>query len=190
MERFDRAEACVGVDARRLDERERRVVREPNTTGALVRPRRFEDFYRSNREDLVRALALTLRDPHLAAEAADEAMVRAYQHWRSLVTYDNPAGWTYRVGLNWARSWLRKRRREVPEMATEPPVWDPDPVDPSLAQEIGSLSDKHRAVIVLRFFWDWRIDQIADALDISPGTVKSRLHRALRQLRSNGEVTR
>lgn len=162
----------------------------PDATGPLLRPRHFEEFYRWHREDLVRALALTLRDPDLAAEAADEAMVRAYQHWRSIVSYDNPAGWTYRVGLNWARSWLRKRRREVPEAASEPAVWDPDPADPSLAHGIGSLSDKHRAVIVLRYYWDWRIDQIAEALDVSQGTVKSRLHRALGQLRSNGEVTR
>ncbi|HKY48496.1 MAG TPA: hypothetical protein VJQ79_10995, partial [Acidimicrobiia bacterium] len=55
----------------------------------------FEAFYRQNRQHLFRALALTLGDRDLAAEAADEAMARAYQHWRSVQSYDNQAGWAY-----------------------------------------------------------------------------------------------
>ncbi|MGA9594730.1 MAG: sigma-70 family RNA polymerase sigma factor [Acidimicrobiia bacterium] len=154
-----------------------------------IRPSRFEDFYRLNRDDLVRALSITLRDADLAAEAADEAMARAFQRWARLRAYNNPAGWAYRVGFNWAISRLRKRRREVAEVMAEPAVWDPDPFDPLLASGIGALTDHQRAVVVLRYFLNMSLEEIADTLQIRLGTVKSRLHRALIQLRDVLEVS-
>lgn len=144
----------------------------------------FEAFYRQNRQHLFRALALTLGDRDLAAEAADEAMARAYQHWRSVQGFDNQAGWTYRVALNWARSRLRKRKREVladklPEAATEIHFTDPD-----LDRAVKALPVDSRAVVVLRHYMDWSTDEVARALGIRPGTVKSRLHRAMAELRT------
>jgi RNA polymerase sigma-70 factor (ECF subfamily) len=149
----------------------------------------FEAFYRHNRQHLFRALALTLGDRDLAAEAADEAMARAYQHWRSVQAYDNQAGWAYRVGLNWARSRLRKRKREIlsdkmPEDATEVRFADPD-----LDRAVKGLPVDSRAVVVLRHYLDWSTDEVARALQIRPGTVKSRLHRAMAELRANLEGT-
>jgi RNA polymerase sigma factor (sigma-70 family) len=154
----------------------------------VLSPKQFEDYYRLHRDSVLRALALTLRDPDLAAEAADEAMARTYQHWRSVSGYANPAGWTYRVGLNWARSRFRKRRREVPESSFEPPAWDPEPFDPGLARAIGALPVHARSVVVLRYFLDWSLEDIGQALNVPVGTAKSRLHRALQQLRSTLEV--
>jgi RNA polymerase sigma-70 factor (ECF subfamily) len=147
----------------------------------------FEAFYRQNRQHLFRALALTLGDRDLAAEAADEAMARAFQHWRSVQAFDNQAGWAYRVGLNWARSRLRKRKREVladrmPESATEVHFRDPD-----LDHAIRALPVDSRAVVVLRHYLDWSTEEVARALQIRPGTVKSRLHRAMAELRANLE---
>lgn len=147
----------------------------------------FEAFYRQNRQHLFRALALTLGDRDLAAEAADEAMARAYQHWRSVQSYDNQAGWAYRVGLNWARSRLRKRKREIladkmPEASTEISFTDPD-----LDRAVKALPVDSRAVVVLRHYLDWSTDEVARALQIRPGTVKSRLHRAMAELRANLE---
>jgi RNA polymerase sigma factor (sigma-70 family) len=168
------------------DRGKRQVIRE-DVGVYVVSPVRFEDFYRLNRDRLVRALALTLRDATLATEAGDEAMARTYQRWSKLRSYRNPTGWAYRVGLNWAISNLRKRRREVAETTFEPPVWDPEPFDPVVAEAIGGLSDRYRAVVVLRYFMDWSDDEIADALDLRVGTVKSRLHRALGRLRDSLE---
>ena len=147
----------------------------------------FEAFYRQNRQNLFRALALTLGDRDLAADAADEAMARAYQHWRSVQVYDNQAGWAYRVGLNWARSRLRKRKREIlsdkmPEATTEISFTDPD-----LDRAVKALPVDSRAVVVLRHYMDWSTDEVARALQIRPGTVKSRLHRAMAELRTNLE---
>lgn len=143
----------------------------------------FEGYYRTNRQHIFRALALTLGNRDLAAEAVDEAMTRTYQHWRSVSSFDNQAGWTYRVGLNWARSRLRKRKREVladqmPERPTEVTFADPD-----LDRAVKSLPLDSRAVVVLRHYLDWSTDDVAAALGIRPGTVKSRLHRAMAELR-------
>jgi RNA polymerase sigma-70 factor (ECF subfamily) len=148
----------------------------------------FEAFYQTNRQHVFRALALTLGNPDLAADAVDEAMVRAYQHWRTVSTYDNQAGWVYRVGLNWARSRLRKRKREVlsdapPEQSAEITFSDPD-----LERAVMSLPIEARSVVVLRFYLDWSTDEVARALGIRPGTVKSRLHRAMNELRANLDV--
>ena len=57
----------------------------------------------------------------------------------------------YRTGLNWARSWLRRRRRskeKAPLLARDDAV-DARPVDTDLAEALGALSEDHRAVVVL-----------------------------------------
>lgn len=150
----------------------------------MALPLTFDDFYRGERDRLYRAIALTLGDTDLAAEAIDEAMVRAYQRWRRLSGYDNPAGWVYRVALNWAISWTRRRRRAV-LVAAVPDQAEPThgPADAGLAAAIEALGAQHRAVIVLRFQLDWSVEQIAAALGVPEGTVKSRLHRGLVALR-------
>ncbi len=145
-------------------------------------PARFEEFYRAARPELYRALALTLRNQALAAEATDEALTRAFQRWRTVRSHANPAGWTYRVGLNWARSWLRKRRREVAAPPPDAVVFDRT-ADPELLAALGRLSVKLRAVVVLRYFLQWTQEEVAAALDIPLGTVKSRTGHALAQLR-------
>ena len=146
--------------------------------------RSFEDFYRASRDGIARALALTLGNTELGAEAADEGLTRAYQRWDKIAAYENPEGWVYRVGLNWARSLWRKRRREVGdvfgEVAREDTVTDLD-IDAALAR----LDVRFRAVVVLRLYLDWSVEETASALAISPGTVKSRMSRALQRLESD-----
>ncbi len=162
---------------------------EPVQRVVRAHPARFEDFYRAARPDVYRALALTLRNHALAAEAADEAMARAYQRWRTVCRHRNPAGWTYRVALNWARSWLRKHHREVGGDLPEVVALDAVP-DPELIAALGRLSVKVRAVVVLRYFLQWSQEEVAEALDIPLGTVKSRTGHALAQLRRELEGSR
>jgi len=153
-----------------------------STRGAVVTTPPYEEFYRANFDHLVATLALTLGNLDLAKDAAAEAMTRAYQRWNEVATYANPQGWTYRVGLNWARSWFRKRRRELSGVYVDNGTEDPPVADPALQRALTHLSIDHRSVVVLRYFADWSIEQIAETLDIPQGTVKSRLHRAVEQL--------
>ncbi|MDJ0952430.1 MAG: sigma-70 family RNA polymerase sigma factor [Acidimicrobiia bacterium] len=151
-------------------------------------PRRFEDFYRAEWDSVYRPLLATIGDPHLAKDATAEAMARAYQRWSKVRTYRNPSGWVYRVGLNWARSRFRRQRREVlGEPHVAPAAADNLP-DNDLDAALRSLPLDQRSVIVLRYYMDWSQEEIANALRVPVGTVKSRLHRGLRKLEQ--EVTR
>ncbi len=154
----------------------------------MVAPGEFAEFYEAERDGVYRALALTLRDPELAADATNEGMARALERWSRIGGYERPAGWAYRVGLNWARSRLRKSRRErlgpPRDMPVEPPLPDPD-----LSRAVSALPLKHRAVVVLRFHADWPVADVARALRIPEGTVKSRLSRALDRLARELGVT-
>ena len=144
----------------------------------------FDSFYLQNRDQIARALSLSLRNADLGAEAADEAFVRACQRWAEVSPYKNPQGWIYRVAMNWARSWLRRTRRERdkrPLLMNYEPIED-ELVDIDLERALAELSPSHRTVVVARFFMDWSVEETADALGIRPGTVKSRLSRALGQL--------
>ncbi len=144
----------------------------------------FDQFYRTHRASVARTLSLTLGDDALGHEAADEAMARAFERWDAVSTYANPEGWVYRTGLNWARSWLRRRKRAKerdPLVAAQNRTFD-QPGDTDLARALTTLGPNQRAVVVLRFYRDWSVEQTADALGIAPGTVKSRLNRALERL--------
>jgi RNA polymerase sigma-70 factor (ECF subfamily) len=146
----------------------------------------FEDFYRAQADRVHRALAVTLGDAHLAREATDEAMARACARWRRVSELDNPGGWVYRVGLNWATSWWRKVGRERGMSADDhggvvPPV---EPGATAALVALGRLSTAHRAVVVCRVLLDLSVAETAAVLAISEGTVKSRLARALAALRT------
>jgi DNA-directed RNA polymerase specialized sigma24 family protein len=146
----------------------------------------FESFYRGQVDIVYRALALTLTDPGLAREATDEAMLRAFARWSTIGRYDNPSGWVYRVGLNWATSRWRRTSRERPlsredRMVTARP---PDPAGLAALAALGHLTVKHRAVVVARVLLDLSTAETAAVLGIPQNTVKSRLARALASLRA------
>lgn len=140
----------------------------------------FGRFYTTTWPGVARGLTLVLGDSDLAVEATDEAMARAYARWSHVRDYDNPAGWVYRVGLNWARSHNRRLARRRPperEESVPPPVSDPE-----VRAALMALPLKLRSVVVCRLLLDWSVADTAKALGVRPGTVQSRLHRAVQTL--------
>lgn len=141
----------------------------------------FVAFYDEAYRRVAAALSSTLGDRDLGVEAADEAMARCFANWDNVGRYDNPAGWVYRVGLNWALSWHRKLARRN---TLNPPghVDAPEPVDPQIEAALARLDIRLRSVVVCRILLDWSTEATAEVLRIKPGTVKSRLHRGLTRL--------
>ena len=146
-----------------------------------VDDRSFTAFYRGARDRVARALAMTIGDASLAAEATDEAMARAYQRWRHVSGYDDPAAWVYRVALNWATSVLRRRSRAPKPL--DRTTTDLGPIsEPDVVVALSELALHQRSVVVCRFYLGLSEAETAAALGIRPGTVKSRLHRAIAHL--------
>jgi RNA polymerase sigma factor (sigma-70 family) len=146
----------------------------------------FEAFYRAYVDRVYRALAVTLGDSQLAQDAADEAMARSYANWAKVQRLDNPGGWAYRVGLNWATSWWRKRRREQALLNADRARWvsPPDPAATAAHAALATLAIPMRAVVVCRVLLDLSTAETALVLGIAEGTVKSRLARSLATLRA------
>lgn len=142
----------------------------------------FDTFFAHHYAELVRALSLALGDVEFGRDAASEGFTKALQRWSSVSQYSNPTGWVYRVGLNWAHSRWRRSRRERTGLVVDAAAPSVAGRDASLVAALQQLSLDHRSVVVGRYYFDWSESQLAAALDIAPGTVKSRLSRALTQL--------
>lgn len=134
---------------------------------------------------------LILRDPDLARDAVQEALVRA---WRDLPGLRDPGSfdaWLHRLTVNASIDAVRKRRRRVVEVELMP-IHDPAIPDESariadrerLARAIERLEPEQRAVIVLHYYLGLSLQDAAATLGIPIGTAKSRLHRSLTALRT------
>lgn len=145
----------------------------------------FEAFYVRVGARVHRAVAVGTGNSDLAADATEEAMVRAYERWDQVSGMKNPDGWVYVTAMNWARNWLRRGKywsnAPVPELG----VTDPDTPDPQLVAALRNLPFSQREAIVARFLLDMSEAQMAEVLGVAKGTVKSRLHRGLATLKKD-----
>ena len=151
----------------------------------------FDRFCLDHYDAIRRGLAWTLGGPELGGEATDEAFARAYERWPQVGVMANPAGWVYRVGLNWGRRRQWRRGREIELLSRTRPKthYEASFSDPDLAAAVAELPFKLRSVVVLRMILDRSEADTAADLGIAPGTVKSRLHRGLAALRAELEAT-
>jgi RNA polymerase sigma factor (sigma-70 family) len=150
----------------------------------------FAAFYRRSRTQVHAAVAVTVGDHHLAADAVDEAFVRAAERWGQVAQMDRPAGWVYRVAVNWATSWRRKwsRRPTLPIAALDRSQVD-DLASVTLAEELAAVPLAQRQMLVLRFVLGYSVAETAAALGVAEGTVKSGVHRARQRLQGETEVS-
>jgi RNA polymerase sigma factor (sigma-70 family) len=151
--------------------------------GSLIRAR-IGDAYR-----LARAILLDDRD---AEDAVQEAVLSAWRRQGSLRETAKFDQWFERIVVNQCRDQLRRRRRAVP-IAVSPAGFDPAAARPEtgtdadLERALASLGFDHRVVVVMRYLQDRTVEDIASRLGIPAGTVKSRLHHALKALKADLE---
>ncbi len=139
----------------------------------------------------LRAVAFRiLRDRPAAEDATQQAVLLI---WRDLPQLRNPdrfEAWSYRLLVNTCNAEFRRRRRTLPSVGAQTA---PEPIAPDqfgrlfdrdqVERGFEGLSVDHRAVLVLRYYLDWSLESIADALGVPIGTVNSRLHRGLARMR-------
>jgi RNA polymerase sigma-70 factor (sigma-E family) len=137
---------------------------------------------------------LRCQDCHTADDLVSIAIAKIYRHWREVRSADNPEAYAQKI---LTRVWLSERRRpwrresssaQLPDrpVAAADRMADRD----SLAGMLRALGPRQRAVLVLRFYFDYSTEQTAEILQVTVGTVKSQTARGLEALRANNQTLR
>lgn len=135
-----------------------------------------------------RLAGVILRDPVEAEDATHDAVVAAWRSYRSLRDPARFDAWFQRILVNGCRDRLRHRSRSrVVELDVRRTHGADDPLGAVedrvvLDRAFEALSPEHRLVVVLRFYADLTVEQVAERLGVPTGTVKSRLHHAVERL--------
>jgi len=174
-----------------------RIVGPANKLTDVARAEAFAGLIdRRALDDAYRFATLMLGNRSEAEDATHDAALTAWRRFGDLRERDRFDAWFGRILHNVCRDRLRARRRlplsldgEVPTPASEARFASPDQADAivrrdALGSALRTLTPEHREVVILRFYFDLTVDEIAARTGSGAGTVKSRLHYALRYLRS------
>ncbi len=147
----------------------------------------YTTYVRARWDSLVRSAVLLGCSPTEAEDIVQTTLARCYSGWAKVQSADVPDAYVYRTLVNClAKSRRRMWWAETPtERLPDRSVGDPaDAVAEraSVLAALSALTESQRAVVVLRYYADLSERQVADALGIPAGTVKSRLSRGLEQL--------
>ncbi|MFI1015922.1 SigE family RNA polymerase sigma factor [Streptomyces sp. NPDC020965] len=133
------------------------------------------------------ACLLTSGDTYLAEDLVQETLGRMYARWGRISEVDNPTAYARTVLVRTYLSYRRRRssdERPVGELPDLPIVSGNDPLlRLALLEALRRLSPKDRAVVVLRYWEDRSVEETAEAMDTSPGSVRTRSTRALARMR-------
>ena len=160
----------------------------PTTVKEIAFDRAFVTALEAELSMAYRLAGYIMADSAEAQDAVQEASVRAWRAWRDLRERDRFHAWFSQILVNVCRTRLRqlskRRTLDVDDMDLE----GGDPFRSSLARDavgraLSALSNELRMVVVLRYWGDLSLAEIADRLRIPIGTVKSRHHAALKVLR-------
>lgn len=151
-------------------------------------PADFEAFLHRHSAQLVKSLALITLDRGLAEDAAQEAFLQLYLHWREVPGMRDPAAWLYRAGMNRCKNYRRalsradrladRLSRSVDDGPQE--QWSPEPDFVAIFQP---LPKRQRAAVALHYLAGFSTSEIATTMGISEGAVGSHLHKAREALR-------
>lgn len=137
-------------------------------------------------DPLLRLCTLYLGDIHLAEDAVQETMLRAWRSWSSY-RGEGEKTWLTRIAVNVCRSYLRSpyvTRRAAPEALDSLSSPEPALPDDTLVRAVAALPAKYREVVVLHYYEELTAVEIASLLHRPAATVRVRLKRARELLRT------
>jgi RNA polymerase sigma-70 factor, ECF subfamily len=128
-----------------------------------------------------------LRNPADAQDATHDAFVQAWRKWGTLRDRERFEPWFDRILVNTCRNRLRSSHRLATDISAEVALAAGDHLHQTedrevIATALAALSPDHQVVVALRFYRDLPVSAIATRLGVPDGTVRSRLHYALKRL--------
>jgi RNA polymerase sigma-70 factor (ECF subfamily) len=152
----------------------------------------FEAFCVDEHPRLVGALSLYCGDRAVAEELAQDALSRACRDWKRIRLLGAPGAWTHRVAINLANSYFRRAAAEArarQRLQREESSRTAPGLDRAAALDIrkavASLPRRQRTALVLRYYVDLPVSQVAEAMDCPEGTVKTLTRKSIESLRQS-----
>lgn len=148
----------------------------------------FEDYVRIRQDALLRSARRLVPDPTDAQDLVQTALVRTYPRWDGIADKALADAYMRRVMINTRTEWWRSRKLDEVPTGEMPDASVDDGAEQRADREmlrdvLKVLAPKQRQVVVMRHYRQLTTEETARALGMSPGTVKSTLHRALARLR-------
>lgn len=146
----------------------------------------FLELIESDKEKLYKMAVLYVKNENDALDIVQETVMKAYVNIRTVKEERYFSTWLTKILINTALDTLRKNSKIIlleDEMVEKesPGIRIEEEMD--LLQAIEQLEEKYKTVIILRYYRDLPVRQIADYLDCPEGTVKSNIHRAIQKLK-------
>jgi RNA polymerase sigma-70 factor (sigma-E family) len=155
--------------------------------------RGFREFVAARRPALLRTAYLLTGNRADAEDLVQSVLAKTYLAWDRIEDRGALDGYVRRAMVNTHISWWRRRRLEeyptdeIPDQAVADQTGSSDLAD-TLRRAVDRLPQRMRAAVVLRYFEDMTEAEVADALGVSLGTVKSTVSRAVAKLRIDEEL--
>jgi RNA polymerase sigma factor (sigma-70 family) len=159
----------------------------------------FEELYRKHEKKLRHIAYSITKDRYLSEDVVQETFIKAYRKLDTIEDSEKIGAWLAAIAGRTAIDYLRaeKRRRWLPsDQSLMEQIFEDKDLIPSIEQEVEiilfkenlqhllySLTKEYKEVLVLRVQYGLKEDEIASQLNLKSGTVKTRLHRARKQLR-------
>jgi RNA polymerase sigma factor (sigma-70 family) len=159
-------------------------IREPP-----VRPDTFDAFYREWFASVARSVALVVRDADMGQELAQVGFARLWDRWDEMSSPDHARNFVFRVSLNEARSYLRRRRPLRVLGFDRRASGSSDPAEAmtnrvAVFEALRSLSVRQRECVVLVDYLGYDAPSAGQLLGITPSTVRVQLTRGRAKLRN------
>jgi RNA polymerase sigma factor (sigma-70 family) len=152
----------------------RRVNRLSVSVGPGTESEEFEEFFRSERARLLKALYVVTGDRYLAEDVMQDAFVALWERWERVSTLENPTGYLYKTALNRVRRHFRRLTRLVSAAARLVPPDDFHQVEErdAVARALGTLTHRQRAALVLTEMLGFDSDTAGGLLGVKAVTVR------------------
>ena len=162
----------------------------------------FTKLYQATAEAQYFSAISILKEPALAEDSIQTVYLQVYKNIGRLTIPEHFLAWLTRITYNTSLNLLKNKRRAITELnendeedltVLPDPHPDVNPLGSTIQQEdrdfllslLNELSMEHRTILVMRYYQELKVREIAEIMGLSEGTVKSRIHYGLKRLREN-----
>jgi RNA polymerase sigma-70 factor (ECF subfamily) len=157
-------------------------MRDDDTKVASDEDAAFSSFFREHFANVTRSIHLIVREQARAEDICQDAFLQLYRHWPRISGYERPEAWVRRVAIRLA---VRGLRRDALWTSVRG-LFVPRPVGPvvelGVTEAVGLLPRNQRVAVVLFYYEDRPVAEIATLLGCSESTARVHLHRGRRRL--------